>query len=81
MPEGSLLGEASLVQKSLYIATQKNIYSFVEMVCRAIGHPLTQAQSDLVLKPSKIFSMASKLSAITNMLRKIQNDDLEKSAS
>ena len=80
MPEGSLLGEASLVQKSLYISKQKNIYSFVEMVCRAIGHPLTQAQSDLVLKPSKIFSMASKLkSAMTNMFRKIQNDDFEKS--
>ena len=43
------------------------------MVCRAIGHPLPQAQSDLVLKPSKIFSMASKLKdALTNMFRKIQ---------
>ena len=61
MPVGSLLGQATLVQKSFLISKQKNIFSFIQTICKDLKFPLASKQSYKELNKCKLDGMAKNI--------------------
>ena len=59
--QGSLLDQAALVQKSLHLSHQKNIYSFIECICHELTHPRQQAVPGIPINKYRIKTLTKKL--------------------
>ena len=57
----SLLGQACLIQKSLHLSKQNNLYSFIEHICYITQHPRQPTAPGRILTKGMMKTMTTKL--------------------
>ncbi len=81
MPNDSLLGEATKVQKSMYISKQKNIFSFINRLCVETGQTIHQSLPGTDICKSRIRNLTKKFKLnLMDKYREIQTVYLKNSS-
>ncbi len=81
MPNDSLLGEATKVQKSMYISKQKNIFSFINRLCVETGQTIHQSLPGTDISKSRIRNLTKKFKLnLMDKYREIQTVYLKNSS-